>query len=259
MTDLSGAFLEIPIWILGLALFVAMLAASEIGRALFERHKKAAHLSAAGDEFSLTAVLGLLALLIGFTFSLSLQRFDERRVLVVKEANAIGTTWLRMDLLDEAPRESLRALLKRYVAVRVDYGTAPNQKAESDASQLTEQLQQQIWTQVTAAVFPQRTTALAPLVVSTTNDMIDAAGERSASRSSHIPARLLETLALYCLAAAGLIGYQRGRYRVATTLVFLLIVASLAIIVDLDRPATGAVTVSQQPMIDLLKSMGNAP
>jgi hypothetical protein len=257
MTGLSDIFLATPIWVLSLALLAAMLAASELGRALFDRRKKAAHTSSVGDEFSLTAVLGLLALLIGFTFSLSLQRYDERRVLVVKEANAIGTTWLRTDLLDEAPRASLRALLKQYVAARIDYGTAADGKAEADAAQRTDQLQQRIWAQTTAAVFPNRTTALASLVVSTTNDMIDAAGERSASRSSHIPGRLLETLVLYCLAAAGLTGYQRGRYRVATTLVFVMIVLSLAIVADLDRPSTGAVTVSQQPMMDLLKSMGN--
>ncbi len=77
------------------------------------------------DTFSLSAVLGLLALLIGFTFSLALQRYDARRELVIAEANALGTTWLRSDLLEPAPRQQLRQVLRRYVANRVAFGAAP--------------------------------------------------------------------------------------------------------------------------------------
>ncbi|WP_199097308.1 hypothetical protein [Dyella sp. ASV21] len=252
---MNELFLEWPIGWMSLIVLVAMVIASEAGWLLSKRLSRRASSGEEGDEFSLTAVLGLLALLIGFTFSLSLQRYDERRTLVVKEANAIGTTWLRMDLLDPEPRDNLRALLKQYVGLRVQYGLADTAKAEQEAAATSEKVQLEIWKQTSEAVYPHRTTALAQLLVSTTNDMIDVAGERAASRSSHVPARLMWALLLYCIVAAGLTGYQRGRYRVASLLVFVLVVLSLSIIVDLDRPSNGGIRVSQQPLVELLHSM----
>lgn len=69
-------------------------------------------------------MLGLLALLIGFTFSLALGRYDERRSLVLHEANALGTTWLRTDLLDTSDAKGVRTVLRRYIDARVDFANA---------------------------------------------------------------------------------------------------------------------------------------
>lgn len=252
---MQDVLVHIPIWVLSVALLAAMLGASWLGRRLRKRQRLADRGNAVGDEFSLTAVLGLLALLIGFTFSLALQRYEERRVLVVKEANAIGTLWLRTDLLDPAHRNALRTLLRSYVEARVAYGDSPSPAEEVANMQRTSELQRLIWEELRDAVYEVRTTPLASLLVSATNDVFDIGTERAASRASHVPGRLVATLVLYCLITAGLIGYQRGRYRAATVLVMLLVVIALSIVVDLDRPSSGAIRVPQQAMLDVQESM----
>ncbi|MBB1115874.1 hypothetical protein H4O09_02180 [Stenotrophomonas sp. W1S232] len=102
--------------------FALLFIARETGALLRRRVERRHAGSQDTDTFSLSAVL---ALLIGFTFSLALQRYDARRELVIAEANALGTTWLRSDLLEPAPRQQLRQVLRRYVANRVAFGAAP--------------------------------------------------------------------------------------------------------------------------------------
>jgi hypothetical protein len=116
------SFERAPLWVISIGFFVSLLIAREIGRFLRERRQKAVGKEA--DAFAMTTVLGLLALLIGFNFSIALSRYEERRDLVVKEANAIGTTWLRLQLLDEADRARMQSLLRNYVNARIDFGNA---------------------------------------------------------------------------------------------------------------------------------------
>ncbi|MGH8043660.1 MAG: hypothetical protein ACREOX_03540, partial [Stenotrophomonas sp.] len=107
---------DLPLWLLTMVFFLALIAAREFGVFLRTRRnlRRSRTPAAAGaeetDAFSTNTVLGLLALLIGFTFSLALGRYDERRTLVVSEANALGTTWLRTDLLDAPDAERVRAV-----------------------------------------------------------------------------------------------------------------------------------------------------
>ena len=203
----------------------------------------------------MTSVLGLLALLIGFTFSLALQRYEVRRELVIQEANAIGTTWLRMDLFDPAQRDPLRALLRRYVDVRVAAGMARTRDAQAAANRNSEMLQQQLWDGTIAALAPVKTTAMAVPVLATLNEAIDLAAARKAAREASVPMRLLRVLLLYGLVAAGTIGYQRRHFRAASTVILLLFVLAGTLILDLDRPTTGGITVPQQPMLDLQRSI----
>ena len=131
------SFFDTPPWVLGLVLFVGLLLAREIGQHLRERRKAQAG-EAQGDAFAMTSVLGLLALLLGFTFSIALSRYEARRELVVKEANAIGTTWLRMQMLDADERARMEALLRRYVDARIAFGSARSADEELKQNQRTE-------------------------------------------------------------------------------------------------------------------------
>ena len=121
-----------PLWLLAALIFTALSAAREAGHLLSKRRKGSSATGDAegGDGFTMTSVLGLLALLIAFSFSLSLQRYDARRELVISEANALGTTWLRTGLLDEADRTRLQALLREYVDIRVEFGAASTPEQE---------------------------------------------------------------------------------------------------------------------------------
>ncbi|MUV14697.1 DUF4239 domain-containing protein [Noviluteimonas gilva] len=246
-------YLHIAPWLLALCLFVALLAARELGYAI--RRRTRTDKADDDDVFAMTSVLGLLALFIGFTFSIALDRYEHRRALVVAEANALGTTWLRTSLVDAPDRDRMRAVLRAYVATRVDYGNASDPRAEADAWLRTERLQGTLWETVVHAVGPFRDTPRASLLVTTTNESIDLAAERFATRQSHVPPRILRLLATFALISAAMVGFQRGRQRNATTLLFVLLTLAIALVLDLDRPTAGLTNVPQQPMLDLQRSM----
>ena len=251
---------ELQLWVIGGACFVLLLCARELGSLLRRWHDaRRAEEHTSEEEFSMTSVLGLLALLIGFTFSLALQRYETRRELVILEANAIGTTWLRMDLLEAAQRDPLRALLRRYVEARVGVGMARTADEQAAANRRSDLLQQRLWDATIAALAPARNTATSVLVLATLNDAIDQAGARKAAREASVPARLLRVLLVYGLVAAGMIGYQRSHFRAASTMILLLFTLAGTLILDLDRPATGGITVPQQPMLDLQRSIRPPP
>jgi hypothetical protein len=248
-----------PLWLLATLIFAALIAARELGHWL--RNRRQASLSAgdgtADDGFAMTSMLGLLALLIAFSFSIGLQRYETRRELVINEANAIGTTWLRTELLDEADRTRLQLLLREYVETRVEFGSASSAQEELAAFRRTEAVQARLWEATSEVVTPFRTTPLAALLVATTNESIDLAATRKATREDRIPPRILEILMLYALIAGVMIGYEKGRHRMATSLLFVLLTLAASVVLDLDRPATGAIRVSQQPMLDLQRAIAD--
>ena len=246
-----------PLWLLSTLILTVLIAARELGHWFRNRRKASSSAGdgAAEDGFAMTSMLGLLALLIAFSFSIGLQRYETRRELVISEANAIGTTWLRTHLLGEADRIRLQALLREYVDTRVEFGNASTVEEERAASGRTEALQERLWDATSDVVTPFRTTPLAALLVTTTNESIDLAATRKATREARIPSRILEILMLYALIAGVMIGYEKGRYRIATSLLFVLLTLAASVVLDLDRPATGAIRVSQQPMLDLQRAI----
>lgn len=263
---MADSFSSIPLYLLTLLFYLLLLASQHAGMYLRRRHEAAARalhadrgMAAGGnDSFAMNSVLGLLALLIGFTFSLALSRYDSRRELVVKEANALGTTWLRTDLLPPAERARMQEVLRRYVDARVIFGQARTSEEELVRYRQTELLQNELWSVMTGAIAGFQDTPRASLVVSTTNDSIDLAAERLATRQAHIPPRILRLLLLFALLSAALVGYERAGQPKATALLLLLFALAVGLVVDLDRPTTGVTNVPQAPMLDLQRSMRQA-
>jgi len=247
------SYLDVPLWAISIVVFIALLLAREAGYWLGRRLRPAKEKGE--DTFAMTSVLGLLALFIGFTFSIALGKFEERRQLVIAESNAIGTTWLRTSLLDGTDRDRMRAVLRAYVDARVAYGNASDATTEHAARQRTEALQARLWETMTAAVSPFRDSPRASLLVTTTNESLDLAAERFAERDSHVPPRILRLLAIFALVTAALVGFHRGDRRYTTTLLFALLTLAMALVLDLDRPTTGMTRVTQQPMLDLQQSL----
>ena len=242
-------------WLLALGILLCLVVAREFGYWM-RRRKSRSGAREAEDGFTLTSVLGLLALLVGFTFSISLSRYDTRRELVVAEANAIGTTALRVQLLDANVRSELDPLLRAYVAERIVYGSAPTEQGEDASYARASILQSRFWQAMSRGIEPIRTTPLAALVVSATNDMFDLAASRKAARAAHIPTRVLVVLLTYTLFVAFLVGYEKGHARWASTMLFVLLLIAAGLILDIDQPVHGAVQVSQQPMLDTQAAMG---
>ena len=252
----SSSFPHLPLWLFGVLFLAALIVAREIGKVVRDRMRGAD--ATTDDTFAMTSVLGLLALLIGFTFSIALSRYDARRELVVNEANAIGTTWLRADLMAAADRERMQDVLRRYVDARIAFGNARSADDEVVAYRRTEALHGELWSVMLAGIAPFRDTERASLIVSTTNESIDLAATRFTARQSHIPPRILRMLGMFALLAAGMVGFERGKQRRATTILFVLLTLAVTLVVDLDRPSTGITNVSQEPMLHLRASMSPA-
>lgn len=253
--DLASSFPSAPLWLLTAAFLVALLLAREAGAWLKARRVPEGHIFAASDGFAMTSVLGLLALLIGFTFSIALGRYDERRGLVVTEANALGTTWLRTDLLEEADQARMQDVMRRYVDARVDFADARGSDEEVQQYARTVALQQELWSVLNDGTRAFRDSPRASLLYASTNQSIDLAAERYAARQDHIPRRIIRMLLLFALLSAGLVGYERPAHRRSSVLLLLLFALAVGLVMDLDQPSTGVTSVPQEPMLDLQRSI----
>ena len=209
----------------------------------------------------MSAALGLLALLLGFTFSLALDRYEQRRELVVQEANAIGTSWLRTGFVPGPAQDELKRLLRAYIDTRLAMAAAGEDQPRIDAAEArTALLQASIWASAVPALASAPSQPLAASLGSALNDMFDLASSRHAALAARIPTRVVTVLALYALIAAGILGYAIGagrlRHRFATTALFVLLAMTIGLILDLDRSRSGAIVVSQAPMTQQRASMG---
>ncbi len=195
------------------------------------------------------AVLGLLALLLGFSFAMAVNRYDLRKQLEVEEANAIGTTWLRTDTLAEPARGAERQLLKQYVPVRLAFVAAGN---DADAVQhslaQSSELQARIWAIAAGDTAAHRDPVTA-LFVSSLNDMIDVTEKRTAALENRIPAMTWAMLLFMGFVSSALVGISvTSRSKLLLTILPLVVGVVLALILDLDSPRSGFIRVHQNSM-----------
>ena len=200
------------------------------------------------------ATLGLLAFLLAFTFGLAASRFDARRQVLLDEANAIGTCFLRAEMLPER-QEEVRSLLRKYVDVRLEVVRT----GKLAGIRVSEEIQQQLWTH--AVVLARNSPNLfVSLFVQSLNEVIDLHAVRiQAGLRSRIPGAIwLALFAITVLSFAGM-GYQAGVAGTSRSLAILAVAFAFSsviwLIADLDRPQEGSLKVSQQAMIDLQQSM----
>lgn len=208
----------------------------------------------AGTGLLLGAATGLLGLLIGFTFSMSIERFETRRDLVVAEANALSTTYLRDSLFPGQVGVRLDSLLAQYGEARLAFLGAGRDPARlAEVARRTGVLQDEIWRQTAIGLRLPGSGPLTIGVLNTTNEMFDLAATQHAARLAPVPAEVLWLLVLAALATASLCGYnlQLGgtRHLVASSILLAMVGMSIALIIDLDWPTRGLITVPQQPMI----------
>jgi hypothetical protein len=206
------------------------------------------------------AILGLLALLLGFTFAMAMGRFDVRKQLVLDEANAIGTTYLRAQLLPEPPRQEISDLLRQYVRVRLEfYEAGTDEKKLNVASDATDKLQNQLWSIAAALGEKEPRAVTLGLFLQSLNEVIDLNNKRLNALENHVPEIILFLLYFVALVATGLIGYGCGlggvRNLFVTAVSSVLIAAVILVIIDLDRPRHGLIQVSQQRMLELRHSL----
>ncbi|HWY69016.1 MAG TPA: hypothetical protein VNX88_10140 [Terriglobales bacterium] len=202
------------------------------------------------------AILGVLALLLGFSFSMALQRYDTRRKLVVDEANAIGTTYLRADTLPDPARDKVKQILREYVDTRLAYVAAgTDTQAIADALRHSKQLQASLW-QETAQVALRQRDDVTSSFMSTVNETIDLDAKRQAALANRIPGSAWLLLIVLSVLACFVVEYGGSRHvRLMRAAVPLAIASILALTADLDSPRRGFINVSQKTMVDLQKDL----
>jgi prepilin signal peptidase PulO-like enzyme (type II secretory pathway) len=204
------------------------------------------------------ALLGVLALLLGFTMSMAVSRFEIRKQLVLEEADAIGTSRLRAQLLPAPAGPEISSLLGQYINIRVQYGTAGNDLARlEELNTQTAHLQTELWTRTTAYAQQDPNPVTAGLLLQSLNQAIDLGEARWMAFQNHVPESVIYVNAAVSLLSAMLVGYSfgvnGGRNIFSMCVLALSITLVLAVIIDLDRPRSGFIRGSQQPMIDLLR------
>jgi hypothetical protein len=209
-----------------------------------------------------SAIVGLLALIIGFTFAMALTRFEARRDAVVQEANAIGTTALRARLLPEPHRAETLRLLRDYVQVRLDAFQRGLSLAQASATvERSNALQESLWQQAMAVAEKDKEMVPTGLFIQSLNSMIDSQGVRLAALRNRIPSIVLVTLYVLAAAAGGFVGYASAidprLTRLPVVIMGLLISLVLYLIIDLDRPNSGFITNNHQAMIDTAASIAS--
>lgn len=248
----------IPLWCFLPTLLVVCLLTLEVGYRLGKwRHSRAADEKEAPVAAMVGSVLGLLAFMLAFTFSMAASRFDTRRQAVLQEANAIGTTYLRSRLLPKPEGDDIGRLLVSYTELRTRKLTP---ESIGDLLVESERLQDEMWTKAVIAAEKNPGSIMTGLFIESLNQSIDLHSERVFfGLYSRIP--LIIWLMLFGLVALGMIsvGYQSGlaaTRRSPEMFVFIFAFSCvLYLIIDLDRAYEGLVQISQRAIIDLYETM----
>jgi hypothetical protein len=253
----------LPLAALLLLLLALMFAALELGRRLGGRDRPRHDADSRSQASGLHAgLVGLLALLLGFAFSLSASHFVLNRDFVAQEATALDTAYRRADLASEPERGALRLALRQYVDGRLAYYSgafdAVRLRALDEQSRM---LHAQLW-QRAAAAAARAPTCTTALLVQAVNTVIELHETRLDAARNHIPYVVLWLLVAMSVAAASVTGYIAGlgnRTHVGPALMMLALVALvLVVIVDLDRPLRGLVHGGQESLVEVRRTMAKA-
>jgi hypothetical protein len=208
-----------------------------------------------------SSMLGMVALLIGFTFSLSLQRYEERTQDVVEEANAIGTTYLRAELLPVQYRDSVQLLIREYVDLRLKESevSITDVQQHQEYVDATQRLGGHLWRLAKLSVEINDSPLRTGLFIQSLNEVLDGFDRSEAELNIHVPEMVIFLLVITFLITAAIFGYASGseghRPTVAANIFLVIIVLLTFLIIDLDRPRRGLIRVSQQSLVALQSSM----
>jgi hypothetical protein len=238
------------------AAFVFLSLASETGAWLRRRYSGVSDERNEALSVILGATLTLLALIIGFSFSMATNRYDQRKTFEEAEANAIGTELLRADLLSPADASSVRKLLGDYLDQRIAFYINKDDMRRTLIDERISQLEANLWAAVRVPAQAQPT-PIAALVLAGMNDVINSQGYTQAAYWNRIPTAAWCLLAAIALCANVLFGY-RVRNAGKLSLVLPLVVSiSLLLIADIDAPRHGLIHVSPQNLESLARSLGH--
>jgi len=204
-----------------------------------------------------TATLTLLALIIGFTFSMAINRHDQREVLEEAEANAIGTEYLRADLLPATSASAIKALLVGYLDQRILFYTEQNQETLKEISKRTAKLENALWKKVLPVAHSQPHVMTA-LAVSGMNDVLNSRGYTQAAWWNRIPYTAWGLMGAIAICANLLVGFgaRNFSHNIALFMIFPFVIAvSFFLIADIDSPRGGVIRVEPRNLIQLKNTL----
>jgi hypothetical protein len=248
-----------PIWVVYLVTVIVVLVAAEAGFRfgiwIQRRDPESGGTPMTGAVVG--GMLGLMAFLLAFCIGIVINQHNGRKAMVVTEANAIGTAYLRAGFLEEPDRDVTRNLLQEYVEIRLDAATDESLLDATLAR--SEAIHGELWSIVESAVSQGNESAIMALFVDSVNVVIDIHSDRLAAIDLRLPELLWLVLYAASILSFLLVGVASSadakRDPLAILLFALAFVAVLMIVVDLDRPQQGILTVSQSALSDLLRSM----
>jgi hypothetical protein len=252
MTDIQPLDI-LPIWAVYIATVLIALLMGEAGYWLGRHWQKRSRSDQEGSVVSalVGATLAMLAFLLVFVNGYAADRFDTRRALVMEEANAIRTTYLRAGYLDEPYRTRTRQLLPEYVDARLA-ALEPGKFASERVH--AEQIQAQLWDNAEGAARVNSSDVVA-LFVESVNEVIDVHQERITVATARVPLTIWVVIYLVAFLSMLMVGFNNGllgsRSLFALLVLVLVFSTVILLIVDLDRPEEGFLKVSQQPLIDV--------
>jgi hypothetical protein len=248
---------KFPLVVLALSFF-AMWLSARIGLFFRKRQPDAKEAERQDLDLIVTATLTLLALIIGFCFSMALNRYDQRKLYEEAEANAIGTEYVRADLLPDAQAAKVRALLKDYLNQRILFYRTRDEHELLQIDAETAQLQTELWSIVKTPAPTQQTPVFA-LVLSGMNDVLNSQGYTQAAWWNRIPTGAWLLMAAVAICSNLLVGY--GAHHAETGVIRSLVLPAVLCIAffaiaDIDSPRRGNIRVLPQNLISLVRSLG---
>lgn len=243
--------------LLGLVTFFAMWLAARLGAAYVRR--RYALDETLREDFGViqAAALTLLGLIIGFSFSMATSRYDQRKNYEEAEANAIGTEYLRADLLPTTDAAKARTLLRDYLDQRIAYYVTRDEQAVRRIDERTAQLQSQLWSAVLPAASSQPSPITA-LAVAGMNDVLNSQGYTQSAWLYRLPTAAWCLMVLIALGCNAMVGYgAHGRPRGDRLLLILpiLLAIAFALIADIDAPRHGLIHVKPVNLTSLADSL----
>ncbi|MFD2246467.1 hypothetical protein [Pontibacter ruber] len=256
--DIASLVTSIPGWALFSLTVILGVLAAEVGSWLARlKKKKGSETPDSVISTEVGAMLALLAFILGFTFSITSSRFADRKELVIRQANAIGTSYLRTSFIPEPQKQEVRKLYREYVSLLLQL-TKP-----SDADKVLHRLgtiHLLLWNQVTSLAQVQIDPQIRALVISSVNDVIDVSGEReTVALVFQIPGVLWASLYLLFTLSMFAIGYQAGTTKIRGSFDIPLLAAAFAMVIvmiaNMDTTGYSLFRVSQLPLENLYEMM----
>jgi hypothetical protein len=254
--SLMNNITDYPPLVLAVAFFALWLS-SRIGSSILKKRRKLEEDMREDFGVIQSATLTLLGLIIGFTFSMAIGRYEQRKNYEEAEANAIGTEYVRADLLPGDVAARVRALLSNYLDQRILFYKTRDAQQLRQINTTTAQLQSELWSAVQGPAAAQPTPVVA-LAIAGMNDVLNSQGYTQAAWWNRIPPAAWGLMGVIAICCNLLVGYGARRAeaeRVLMLVLPLVVSISFFLIADIDSPRSGVILVQPQNLVSLAQSL----